>query len=81
LNVSEDFRSRLLESVGEKRILREIRPLLLEQLELDVSRSELHRELLAVMSYLRSQEMKEEEDRVADVADLMTNSVIPELRV
>jgi hypothetical protein len=75
------FRARLLASVEAGRSVIEIRPLLVEQLERGVKREDLYQELLDTMMFLRAEGREEDEDRVADVADLLSNWVLPEFRL
>ncbi|SEF38316.1 hypothetical protein SAMN05421837_12040 [Amycolatopsis pretoriensis] len=75
------FRARLLAEVAAGRSVIEIRPLLVEQLERGVKREDLYQELIDTMLFLRAEGRDDDEDAVADVADLMSNWVLPEYRV
>ncbi len=74
------FRERLLDIIANKRY-DECRPLLIEELERGTPRDELYRELLDLMLFLRAEGREDDEDEVADVAELMTNWARPEYRV
>ncbi|MGK3203310.1 hypothetical protein [Amycolatopsis sp. MEPSY49] len=75
------FRARLLASVEAGQSIIEIRPLLVEQLERGVKREDLYKELIDTMRFLRAEGRDDDEDRVADVADLLTDWVLPEHRL
>ncbi|AGM02845.1 hypothetical protein AB0E55_37130 [Amycolatopsis keratiniphila] len=81
MGVSADFRTRLLELVAAGLTIFEIRPLLAAELERGVSREKLYQELLDTILFLREQGREAEEDRVADVADLMSDWVPREYRL
>lgn len=81
MEVSGDFRARLLEAVAEGTSIFEKRPLLAAELERGVSREKLYQELLDTILFLRAEGRETEEDRVADVADLMSDWVPPEYRL
>lgn len=79
--VSGDFRVRLLSAVATELTIFEIRPLLAAEIERGVLREKLYQELLDTILLLRAQGREAEEDRVADVADLMSDWVPPEHRL
>ncbi|OXM52424.1 hypothetical protein [Amycolatopsis alba] len=81
MEVSTDFRTRLLEVVAEGLTIFEIRPLLAAELERGVSREKLYQELLDTILLLREQGRETEEERVEDVADLMSDWVPREYRL
>ncbi|UMP02579.1 hypothetical protein [Amycolatopsis sp. EV170708-02-1] len=81
MRVSADFRARLLELVAAGLTIFEIRPLLAAELERGVSREALYQELLDTILFLREQGRETEEDRVGDVADLMSDWVPREHRL
>jgi hypothetical protein len=76
-----EFRARLLASVEAGLSVIEIRPLLVERLERGVKREDLYQELLDTMLFLRAEGRDDDEDAVADVADLLTDWVLPEYRL
>ncbi|WP_394360365.1 hypothetical protein [Amycolatopsis sp. SB7-3] len=80
MGVSADFRERLLDIVTNK-LYGQARPLLIEELERGTPRDELYQELLDLMLFLRAEGREDDEDEVADVAELMTNWARPEYRV
>jgi hypothetical protein len=79
--VDSEFRGRLLVAVEEGQTVPEIRPLLVEQIERGVKREELYQELVDTMAFLRAEGRDEDEERVADVTDMLTNWVLPEYRL
>ncbi|MEU0535271.1 hypothetical protein [Amycolatopsis tolypomycina] len=76
-----DFRARLLASVEAGLSVPEIRPLLVEQLEGGMKREDLYQEVLDTMFFLRAEGRDDDEDAVADVADMFSNWVLPEYRL
>lgn len=81
MDVSGDFRAKLLEAVARETNIFEIRPLLAGELERGVSREELYQELLDTILFLRAEGREPEEERVEDVADLMSDWVPREYRL
>lgn len=79
--VDSEFRGRLLAAVEAGLSVPEIRPLLLEQLERGVKRDSLYQELVDTMAFLRTEGRDEDEERVADVTDMLTNWVLPKYRL
>jgi hypothetical protein len=77
----DEFRAKLLAAVAAGLSIVEIRPLLVEQLERGVKREDLYQELLDTMLFLRAEGRDDDEDAVADVADLLTDWVLPEYRL
>lgn len=75
------FRARLLASVEAGQSVIEIRPLLVEQLERGVKREDLYQELIDTMLFLRAEGRDDDEDRVADVTDLLTDWVLSKYRL
>jgi hypothetical protein len=81
MGVDAEFRGRLLDFVAAGLSVPEIRPLLVEQLDRGVKREDLYQELVDTMAYLRAEGRDEDEDRVADVTDMLTNWVLPKYRL
>ncbi|MFI7117754.1 hypothetical protein [Amycolatopsis sp. NPDC049868] len=81
MEVSADFRAGLLEAVAAGLTIFEIRPLLAAEIERGVSREKLYQELLDTILFLREQGREAEEERVEDVADLMSDWVPREYRL
>ncbi|WP_414936293.1 hypothetical protein [Amycolatopsis sp. cmx-11-51] len=70
MDVSSDFRATLLDAVARETSILQIRPLLAREIE-----------LIDTILFLRSEGREVEEERVEDVADLMSDWVLPQFRV
>ncbi len=81
VEVSEDFRARLLALYTEKQKPWGTRPTLVAELDRGVSRAKLYQALIDTILFLRAESREAEEEWVEDVADLMSDWVPPEYRV